>query len=133
MTLSGPAFAWAALVVTPGGIDRVGAQLGCALLSHEGSSLDPTKRMEETPQQTSDEHDTSPPDDHDRDPSDDRERGGSGRGLAAGYTLAGGLVVGLGIGYLVDRGLGTEPLWTVSAGILFMLAGFYQVVKDSLK
>ena len=79
--------------------------------------------------------DTPPPD---QDRSDQQaptepSQGGYHKGLAAGYTLAGGLVVGLGIGYAIDAAAGTKPLWTVCGAILFMLAGLYQVVKDSLR
>lgn len=56
-----------------------------------------------------------------------------GKGLATGYTLAGGLVVGLGIGWVIDASFDTKPLWTICGALLFMLAGLYQVVKDNLK
>jgi len=79
----------------------------------------------------------APPPDQDRndrqEPEDERQHGSSGRGLAAGYTLVGALVVGLGIGYVIDVAADTQPLWTVCGAILFMLAGLYQVVRDNLK
>lgn len=82
----------------------------------------------------------SPKPDQDRSddlPSDDGVPPGSShsyhQGLAAGYTLAGGLIVGLAIGYVIDEAFGTKPLWTVCGALLFMLAGLYHVVKDSLK
>ena len=85
--------------------------------------------MEEAPKPDQERSDDAPADD---DGSSGSRRSYS-KGLAAGYTLAGGLVVGLGIGWAIDASLGTAPLWTVCGALLFMLAGLYQVVKDNLK
>ena len=71
----------------------------------------------------------------DREDESDRNtrRTGSNRALAAGYTLVGGLVVGLGIGWLIDDWRGSSPAWTVGCAVMFLLIGLYQVVKDALR
>ncbi|MDA3963782.1 MAG: AtpZ/AtpI family protein [Planctomycetota bacterium] len=93
-----------------------------------GADPDRLMTMEEKPQQDPETQDTPPASDG------DSPKGGShARGLVAGYTLGGGLVVGLVIGYALDSHFGTKPLWTVSTALLFMLAGLYQVVKDNIK
>jgi F0F1-type ATP synthase assembly protein I len=55
------------------------------------------------------------------------------RALGAGYTLVGGLLVGLGIGWAIDTWRESSPAWTVGCAVVFLLIGFYQVVKDALR
>ena len=53
----------------------------------------------------------------------------AGPAAAASYSLIGGIVVLGGLGYAVDRWLGSAP-WGVFVGLLLGFAvGFYELVK----
>lgn len=54
----------------------------------------------------------------------------AGRGAAAGYMPISGVLVGAGIGWLVDRAAGHFPLWTVACALLFAGAGVYHMIRD---
>lgn len=64
----------------------------------------------------------------------ERKADGSGPGRAAagaGVELAGGILLFAGIGYLVDRWLGTWP-WGVLAGCLLgLVGGMYLVIQTA--
>ncbi|MCS6971370.1 MAG: AtpZ/AtpI family protein [Planctomycetota bacterium] len=51
-------------------------------------------------------------------------------GLAAASLPIGGLAVGAGIGWLIDRSAGTLPWWTIALTIAFGIAGLYHMVKE---
>ena len=56
---------------------------------------------------------------------------GSLSGLHTGYTLVASVIIGLGLGYWIDTSFGTQPWWTVGGALLFIIAGLYQVVKET--
>lgn len=60
-------------------------------------------------------------------------RRANNKAMAAGYSLVGGLLVGLGLGWAIDVWRGTSPAWTVACAVVFLLIGLYQVVKDALR
>ena len=55
----------------------------------------------------------------------------AGPAAAASYTLVGGIILLGGIGYGLDRWLGTSP-WFLLAGLATgMVVGFYELVKTA--
>jgi ATP synthase protein I len=52
----------------------------------------------------------------------------AGPAAAASYTLTGGILVLGGLGYAVDRWLGTSPWLLVSGLVLGVVVGFYALV-----
>jgi ATP synthase protein I len=53
----------------------------------------------------------------------------AGPAAAAGYTLIGALLLLGGIGYGLDRWLGTSP-WCLLGGLIFgIVVGFYELAK----
>jgi ATP synthase protein I len=55
----------------------------------------------------------------------------AGPAATASYSLIGAIVLLGGLGYAVDRWLGSEP-WGVFCGLLLgMVVGFYELVKAS--
>jgi ATP synthase protein I len=57
----------------------------------------------------------------------------SGLAYAAAFSLFAAVVVGLAIGWLLDRWLGTRP-WLLVAGIVLgAAAGFYEFIRSSSK
>jgi F0F1-type ATP synthase assembly protein I len=53
----------------------------------------------------------------------------AGPAAAAGYTLIGALLLLGGIGYALDRWLGTAP-WCLTGGLLLgIIVGFYELAK----
>jgi F0F1-type ATP synthase assembly protein I len=53
----------------------------------------------------------------------------AGPAAAAGYTLIGALLLLGGIGYALDRWLGTSP-WCLFGGLLLgIIVGFYELAK----
>jgi F0F1-type ATP synthase assembly protein I len=53
----------------------------------------------------------------------------AGPAAAAGYTLIGAIVLLGGVGYALDRALGTEP-WCLLAGLLMgVIVGLYELAK----
>jgi hypothetical protein len=54
-------------------------------------------------------------------------------GVGAAYTLAGSVVAGLIIGWLIDRSTGASPKWTVGMTMLFLVVGLYQLVREALR
>jgi len=66
-------------------------------------------------------------------PAEPTDQGSGNSGIAAGYLMAGGLLVGLVIGLAIDAAFDTAPGWTIGCALVFVLAALYQVVKDALK
>jgi ATP synthase protein I len=66
-------------------------------------------------------------------PSDQDENRKAGFAYAAGITLVASVVTFCGLGYLLDRWLGTDP-WLLIAGILLgSAAGLFEFVRLSSK
>lgn len=61
------------------------------------------------------------------------ERRARSQAAGLGYTLVASLVIGLGIGWAIDAARGTEPFWTVTLALVFLVVGFYLVIKETLK
>ncbi len=62
--------------------------------------------------------------------SDPTSNGGAlGMGLRAGSELVSGVLVGCGIGYLIDRQAGTSPLFLIIFLMMGMAAGFWNVYR----
>ena len=57
----------------------------------------------------------------------------SGLAYAAAFSLFGAVVAGLGVGWLLDRWLGTRPWLLVTGLILGAAAGFYELIRTSSK
>lgn len=55
--------------------------------------------------------------------------GAIGTGLRAGSELVAGVIVGGGIGYLIDRQVGTSPLFLIIMMMFGMAAGFWNVYR----
>lgn len=55
--------------------------------------------------------------------------GALGMGLRAGSELVAGVLVGCGIGYLIDRQVGTSPLFLIIFLMMGMAAGFWNVYR----
>ena len=53
----------------------------------------------------------------------------AGPAAAAGYTLIGALLLLGGIGYALDRWLGTAPWCLLGGLILGIIVGFYELAK----
>jgi F0F1-type ATP synthase assembly protein I len=49
--------------------------------------------------------------------------------VAAGYTLIGAILFLGGIGYVLDRWLGTSPWFLIGGLILGIIVGFYELAK----
>lgn len=75
------------------------------------------------------------PEGADREPSEAerRDRQRASAVASSAFTLIGSVLLGLGIGYVVDRLRDTAPRWTIICTLLFLVAGFYHVVKDAFK
>ena len=54
-------------------------------------------------------------------------------GAGAGYTMVAAALLGVGIGYLIDAMSGTRPLWTIVCFFLFLIAGTWQLIKETRK
>ncbi len=52
----------------------------------------------------------------------------SGPAASAAYTLTGGILVLGGLGYAVDRWLGTSPWLLISGLVLGIVVGFYALI-----
>ena len=78
--------------------------------------------------QTGDDHPASAPSDGGGKPPPNPYSG-----VGAAYVLAGSVLVGLGIGWLIDRNTGATPKWTVGMTMLFLGVGLYQMVKEALR
>jgi ATP synthase protein I len=57
----------------------------------------------------------------------------SGLAYAAGFSLFAAVVSGLGVGWLLDRWLGTKPWLMVVGLVLGAAAGFYELVRVTSK
>jgi ATP synthase protein I len=57
----------------------------------------------------------------------------TGMAYAAAFSLFASVVAGLGLGWLLDRWLGTGPRLLVGGIVLGSAAGFYQFVKATSK
>ncbi len=59
----------------------------------------------------------------------------TGRGSSKGFrmmsTMVGSVLTGLLLGIGIDHAAGTKPLWTGILGILFVLAGMYQMIREA--
>lgn len=58
-----------------------------------------------------------------------KDGGAIGTGLRAGSELVAGVIVGGGIGYLIDRQVGTSPLFLIVMMMFGMAAGFWNVYR----
>ncbi len=54
-------------------------------------------------------------------------------GMGSAYTLAGSVVAGLLIGWLIDRSTGASPKWTVGMTMLFLGVGLYHLVREAFR
>ncbi|HVS83973.1 MAG TPA: AtpZ/AtpI family protein [Pyrinomonadaceae bacterium] len=57
----------------------------------------------------------------------------SGIAYAAAFSLFAAVVAGLGLGWLLDRWLGTRPWLLVTGLVLGAAAGFYEFIRASSK
>lgn len=57
----------------------------------------------------------------------------SGLAYAAGFSLFAAVVAGIGVGWLLDRWLGTRPWLLVAGLVLGSVAGFYEFVRATSK
>ncbi len=57
----------------------------------------------------------------------------SGIAYAAAFSLFAAVVAGLGLGWLLDRWLGTRPWLLVAGLVLGAAAGFYEFIRASSK
>ena len=57
----------------------------------------------------------------------------SGIAYAAAFSLFAAVVAGLGLGWLLDRWLGTRPWLLVAGLVLGAAAGFYEFIRTSSK
>lgn len=60
-----------------------------------------------------------------------QDGGAIGKGLRAGSELLAGILVGCGIGYVLDRQLGTAPWFLIIFMMFGMIAGFWNVYRLS--
>ncbi len=56
---------------------------------------------------------------------------GRSRGLASATLLIVALVVGVGLGWAIDRQFDSAPWWTVGVASLCIVAGLWRVLKGS--
>jgi hypothetical protein len=67
-------------------------------------------------------------------PADDTGRKPSPfQGAGAGYIMVAAALLGLGLGWLIDRSNGTTPRWTITCLFLFLIAGTYHMIKEGRK
>ena len=57
----------------------------------------------------------------------------SGLAYAAAFSLFAAVIAGLGLGWLLDRWLGTRPWLLVAGLVLGAAAGFYEFIRASSK
>jgi ATP synthase protein I len=57
----------------------------------------------------------------------------SGLAYAAAFSLFAAVVAGLGLGWLLDRWLGTRPWLLITGLVLGAAAGFYEFIRSSSK
>jgi ATP synthase protein I len=57
----------------------------------------------------------------------------SGLAYAAAFSLFAAVIAGLGLGWLLDRWLGTRPWLLVTGLLLGAAAGFYELIRTSSK
>jgi hypothetical protein len=53
------------------------------------------------------------------------------RGAGAGYLMVGSILLGVGLGWLLDHHYGTSPRWTVALSMLFLGVGIYQTIREA--
>lgn len=51
--------------------------------------------------------------------------------LSFGWLLPSAIAVGAGLGWLLDRGLGTSPVFAIALGLLGFVAGARQLFRES--
>jgi len=54
-----------------------------------------------------------------------------GRGLGAPYMMLASVLLGVGIGYALDRHFLTSPRWTAGLGMLGIVVGIYHAVREA--
>jgi hypothetical protein len=54
----------------------------------------------------------------------------SNSSLGAAYILIAAVLIGLGLGYLIDQHYGTLPWWTLGMSLLWLAVGFYHLLKE---
>jgi len=47
------------------------------------------------------------------------------------YTMIAAVAIGVGIGIALDKYFGTEPWCLLGSSMLFLVAGFYNLIKES--
>jgi F0F1-type ATP synthase assembly protein I len=57
----------------------------------------------------------------------------AGPAATASYTLIGGILLLGGLGYWADLTWGTSPWWLLTGLVLGIAAGFYAIVKSTLR
>lgn len=55
------------------------------------------------------------------------------KGLGAAYLMLASVLIGFGLGYWLDHRHGTMPWWTIGLTVLFLIAGFYHLVREAQK
>jgi hypothetical protein len=50
--------------------------------------------------------------------------------LGAAYIMIASVLIGLGLGYLIDQHYGTLPWWTLGMTFLWLAVGFYHLLKE---
>jgi ATP synthase protein I len=68
-----------------------------------------------------------------QDDQDQETRRKTGLAYAAAFSLFASVIAGLGLGWLLDRWLGTGPWLLVGGMVLGSAAGFYQLIKATSK
>ncbi len=60
-------------------------------------------------------------------------RKGTFKGMGAAYIMVSSVLLGVGIGYLIDALRGTRPFWTITVFAAFFVAGTYHMIKEGSK
>lgn len=53
------------------------------------------------------------------------------RGAGAAWLMAGSMLLGAGLGYLLDHHYATSPRWTVALSMVFLAVGMYQTIREA--
>jgi F0F1-type ATP synthase assembly protein I len=64
---------------------------------------------------------------------DERARLRGSRLAGALYSMMGTLGLGVGIGWALDRKLGTSPGWTIGLSMAGLLIGFYLLIRETMR
>lgn len=53
--------------------------------------------------------------------------------MGAAYILVSSVLLGVGIGYVIDALRDTRPFWTITVFAIFFVAGTYHMIKEGSK